>query len=204
VRDVIARIPKEGLSELMAKHGDVEVKGWDYKKYLMIDQHMERAARQAITLGLQHPGPKRVLDLGCGSGYFLFVARHLGHEVMGLDMPDNKLFNDTMALLAIRRIDHQIKPYTPMPDFGMQLDVITGHQVWFNWTGRADPWSNDEWKYFLDDCRSRLASGGHIRFELNPGRDKICRFLTEDTAGFLRQYPGATVSADKSVVEVKA
>ncbi len=202
VREVIGEIPKDGLDALMAKHGETEVKGWNYKKYLTIDQHMERAARQAMEVGLHQSKGLHVLDLGCGSGYFLAVARHLGHEVMGLDMPDYELFNDTLALLAIPRVDHQIKAYTPLPEFDAKFDVITGHQVWFNWTGRAEPWGGDEWKYFLDDCRLRMTDGGRMRFELNPGRRSASRFLTKETAQSLRRYPGATLSDDKRVLSI--
>jgi SAM-dependent methyltransferase len=151
-RKLIAQIPEGGFRVLQVKHGAAEVNGWDYTKYLTLEHHMQRAARQATTLGLHESRPLRVLDLGCGSGYFLATARYLGHEVLGLDMPGNEMFDDTLSLLNIPQVDQVIESFAPLPELGAPFDLITGHQVWFNWTGRKDPWNIHEWSYFLDDC----------------------------------------------------
>ncbi len=204
VRDVMAQISEDGLQALREKYDNVAVDGWDYTKYLDIERHMGRAARQATTVGLHKAAPSRILDLGCGSGYFLAIARHMGHDVLGLDMPDYEMFDDTLALLNVPRVDHVIRAYNPLPNFDRRFDVITGHQVWFNWTGRKEPWSADEWAYFLDDCRSQLAPEGRMRFELNPGRNEEDRYLSEETAEALCRYPGAMLSDDRRVLTVAA
>jgi 2-polyprenyl-3-methyl-5-hydroxy-6-metoxy-1,4-benzoquinol methylase len=44
--------------------------------------------------------PRDTLDLGCGAGYFLFVMRQLGSNVLGLDLED-PIFNDILRVLQI-------------------------------------------------------------------------------------------------------
>jgi len=169
---------------------------------------MQRAAREAMALGLDESEPLNILDIGCGAGYFLAVARHLGHNTTGLDMSDNEVFNDFIALMAIPRVIHCITPFTPLPDFDRRFNLITGFEVRFNWKikrkSRLDRWAYDEWSYFLDDCRSKLAPGGRMRLELNAGKDASYRFLPEDIATRLRGVAGATIPADKSTITVAA
>src|SRR4030095_16454392 len=60
-----------------------------FRKYEdRFDHSLIRNAERVYALGL-HEGPKlRILDLGCGFGYFLYGARTFGHEVVGLDVDD--------------------------------------------------------------------------------------------------------------------
>jgi SAM-dependent methyltransferase len=198
VGEVIAQIPAAELRALQMRH---EGAG-SHKKYLRIEERMQRAARQAIRLGLAESQPMRILDLGCGTGYFLAVARQLGHEVMGLDLADSAVFNDVMTLLKIPRIEHAITPFTPMPEFGVKFDLITAHLVRFNWTDRGQGWTYDVWRYFLDDCRSRLAAGGRVRLALNPGKNPAYTYLPDDIAQSLREYPNAMLAEDKGILTV--
>src|SRR5947209_3588443 len=47
---------------------------------------------RAQDLWLDRSPPLRVLDLGCGAGYFLYVSKYFGHQVLGLDLDDHQLF----------------------------------------------------------------------------------------------------------------
>jgi 2-polyprenyl-3-methyl-5-hydroxy-6-metoxy-1,4-benzoquinol methylase len=49
-----------------------------------------RRARYVTVLGLHKPEPLKILDLGCGSGYFLAVAKHLGFDAIGVDRPSKE------------------------------------------------------------------------------------------------------------------
>ena len=40
--------------------------------------------RRVRDLGLDLGGRKRVLDIGCGTGYFLYICRFLGHDALGI------------------------------------------------------------------------------------------------------------------------
>ena len=207
--EVMARqLPPDQVRAVQERHSGVISKGEHHRKWLDVESHMQRAAREAMALGLDESEPLNILDIGCGAGYFLAVARHLGHNTIGLDMSDNEVFNDFIALMAIPRVIHCITPFTPLPDFDRRFNLITGFEVRFNWKikrkSRLDRWAYDEWSYFLDDCRSKLAPGGRMRLELNAGKDASYRFLPEDIATRLRGVAGATIPADKSTITVAA
>ena len=48
----------------------------------------------AQDLWLDRTPPLRILDLGCGAGYFLYVCRFFGHEGIGVDTDEEPLFRD--------------------------------------------------------------------------------------------------------------
>jgi len=208
--DVLASVPSADLDRIRNKYQSVApgrpdsyISHANTVKYLDARHWLQDAAQRALAIGLDHGQGLRVLDLGCGAGYFLAMARHLGHDILGLDLLDNEMYNDFMGLFGIHRLDHCIVPYESLPELGAPLDLITGFMIWFNWSGRTDSWGVEEWVFFLDDCKTRLNPGGRIWLELNPGRNKDrYLFLTDETAAGLREYPGARVAQDKSLVTV--
>ena len=68
-------------------------------KYLGLKAHVARAVGDAGRLKLLATGPKRILDLGCGAGYFLYALRDQGHDVLGMDLDDDPMYNDIVTLL---------------------------------------------------------------------------------------------------------
>lgn len=204
-------IPKKGLSEIQHKYqttapgaDDAFICHDNTAKYLDAHHWLMNAVRRATTLNLHKSKPLKILDIGCGAGWFLMVARHLGHTVTGLDLADNLMYNDLIKLMNIDRSDHRILPYEPMPESLQSFDLITAYMIFFNWSGREEGWDEKEWTYFLDDCCSRLNPGGCIRLELNPGRQSDrYRYLPDETADILRKYPGASVNKNKSVITVQ-
>jgi SAM-dependent methyltransferase len=202
--DVMAQLPKDGLLAIEEKHSGVIAKGEHHRKWLDVKFHMQRAARDAMKLQLHGSQPLDILDIGCGAGYFLAVARHLGHKITGLDKSNNEVFNDYIALMAIPRVVHSITPLLPLPDFSRPFNLITGFEVRFNWKKERERWTYEEWQYFVADCRSRLALGGQMRLELNPGKDTSYKFLREETAERLRRFSWITVFADKKILTVNA
>ena len=85
-------------------------------KYLDIGYFMRDSAERCYTLGLFDDGrPKRILDLGCGPGYFLCLSRALGHEVVGLDLDDEPLYNELIDYQGIQRLVHPVTPGAPLP-----------------------------------------------------------------------------------------
>src|ERR1700722_1988553 len=72
---------------------------------------------RAQDLWLDRSPPLRILDLGCGAGYFLYVSKCFGHEVLGLDLDDHQLFRDALALLDVRRVVSRIDPNVTLPHF---------------------------------------------------------------------------------------
>jgi SAM-dependent methyltransferase len=93
---------------------------------------------------LHRVAPKQILDLGCGGGFFLFICRHYGHSVTGLDLDEFPLLRELTGLLQVPRVNWTIEPFQSLPDFGQKFDLITAFSTRFNRTGKTD--SSGAWK----------------------------------------------------------
>ena len=141
-------------------------------KYLDAERWLARCERRLRALGLRRPS--RILDIGTGCGYFPFVCRAHGHEVVAIDHPDrDPMYRDVTAALGIDVTDHAVTAREPLPSLGM-FDAITAYMVTFN--GHIVPplWGVAEWAFLLDDLKSRLNPGGAIVLELNREPDGRC------------------------------
>ena len=95
------------------------------RKYLALDYFMRDSAERCFALGLFDDGrPKRILDLGCGPGYFLSLCRSLGHEVVGVDLDDEPLYNELIDFQGIQRIVHAVTLGSPLPPLDGQFDIV--------------------------------------------------------------------------------
>ena len=125
-------------------------------------------------LKLHRSAPKRVLDLGCGGGFFLFILKRLGHSVLGLDVDQFPLFAELLDLFDVRGVVWRIKAFEPLPNLGEKFDWITAFSINFNLHYPGERlWGPAEWDSFLRDLQRHLAPSGRIFFALNPtfGRD---------------------------------
>jgi len=145
----------------------VEDPGEDWPKYLDLERWIEINIRRIREIELDLTRPKRVLDLGCGAGYFLHIAQLLGHEGLGLDLDDLPMFAEITRLLGVRRVISRIEPLTPLPDLGGRFDLITAFMICFNNHKQPDLWDVPEWEFFLDDLAKYLAPRGRVWLELN-------------------------------------
>lgn len=158
---------------------------------------------RAQDLWLDRTRPLRILDLGCGAGFFPYVCRYFGHEALGLDTDSDPLFGATTELLNVRRIISRIHPETPLPDLEQKFDLITAHRVCFHRMGRDEngdwkEWSPDNWKFFINDMRTRfLEEKGRLLLDFNPRRDGSSFFTTELRDCFLSQ--GARIFRSKAL-----
>jgi SAM-dependent methyltransferase len=113
-------------------------------------------------------GNSRVLDLGCGSGYFQLVCEHFGHKAVGLDLDDDPFFNDVIEYLGLERVIHVIKPFQPLPRIeGGPFDAVTAFMTCFNRYSDGAPWQTDEWSYFIDDLATQMRPGGKLIVKFN-------------------------------------
>jgi len=165
-----------------------------------IEINIERAQ----DLWLDRSSPLRILDLGSGAGYFLYVCKHLGHDVLGFDTDREPLFSATIELLNVPRVVGRIDRQTPLPDFGKKFDLVTAHRICFHRIGKARDgieWSAADWEFFVKDIRSRfLNENGRLLLDFNPRPDGSS-FFTPDLRNFFSSR-GAWMFRSKALFSV--
>jgi SAM-dependent methyltransferase len=167
------RIDQARLHDLQKRHGSPQANAPDtwhhYAKYLDIDKFLRINVRRVQYLQLHRSAPKEILDVGCGAGFFLFIAKTCGHQGLGLDTGGIPLFDDLIDLLGVERIIGRIKLLKPLPDLGRKFDLITAFSPAFHGGGGTSwHWGAKEWDYLVSDLEGHLKPGGRIFFGLNP------------------------------------
>ena len=138
---------------------------------------IRRNVEHAQDLSLDRPPPRRILDLGCGPGYFLYIAQKLGHDAVGLDTDEEPIFRDIVRLLGVERIVHRIAPGQPLPIPENKFDLIVSfltcfHRIERMPDGNWRTWSPSDWQFFIDDVRTnQLAPGGSLLLEFHPQKN---------------------------------
>jgi len=134
--------------------------------------------KRAQDLWLDRSKPMRILDLGCGSGFFLYICKYFHHDVVGLDRDTNPMFRATTEFLGVPRIAADVDPLTPLPDPGEKFDLVTAYRICFQRIGQQQSngywkeWGPEEWAFFLNDIRTRfLRPGGRLLLDFNPRLD---------------------------------
>ena len=194
-RRVIETIDPEGFEHIRQRYA-VANPGADWPKYLDLDRWIEINIRRIRELELDLSRPKRILDLGCGAGYFLYIAQLLGHRGIGLDMDRVAMFRDITRLLGVRRVVQRIDALRPLPDFGQKFDLITAFMICFNNHKMPDLWKVPEWDFFLDDLAKHLKPRGRVWLELNQEYDGT--FYTSELKEFF-QKRGARINEHKLI-----
>ena len=138
------------------------------KKYFNTAYWLRQNVQRALYLGLNRIQPINILDIGCGFGYFPYVGKFYGHNVIGIDLPGDTLFHKASEFLDIERRDITITPHTPLPDFGQKFDLVTSFQVCFNGHIEGEIWQQKEWDFFLEDLfANHINPNGKLYLELN-------------------------------------
>lgn len=162
---ILATIDAERLAEIRARwstpHPDDR-----REKYLDVGLWIDVNLRRVALAGLHHGYRRRVLDLGCGCGYFLYICKLFGHQVEGIDRPEpDSMYTDMRRLLGVPCIGHEIRAFEPLPELG-HFDVVTAHMVCFNGHNSSALWGPAEWQWLLEAIPARTWS-----IELNAERD---------------------------------
>lgn len=159
---------------------------------------------RAQDLWLDRAGPLRILDLGCGAGYFLYVSQFFGHETLGLDTDNEPLYGATTELLKVKRFIFRIEPSVPLPALGQRFDLVTAHRVCFHRLrrspeGQPREWTLAQWAFFIKDVRENLLlPNGRLLLDFNPRADGSSFFTRELRAFFLTQ--GARLFRSKALL----
>jgi SAM-dependent methyltransferase len=192
---IIETIDKARFEQIRHRYA-VENPGADWPKYLDLERWIAINLRRARELELDLAPPKRILDLGCGAGYFLYIARLLGHEGVGLDMDRVAMFRDVTSLLGVRRVVQRVEAFRPLRDLPGKFDLITAFMVCFNNHKQPNLWGVPEWEFFLHDLSKHLAPGGRVWLELNQEYDGT--FYTPELKAFF-QRRGAKLNQQKVI-----
>jgi SAM-dependent methyltransferase len=171
-QEIIKGIDSAGFAKIREKFS-VPGERTHWPKYLDAGRWLPLNIRRAQELRLTaRARPLRILDLGSGAGYFLLVARHLGHSGVGLDIPEPPMYGELFELFGLKRMVWEINAYEPLPDLGERFDMVTAFSICFNAHKRSDLWTPKEWAFFLDDLEKRfLRPGGEIFLGMNPEED---------------------------------
>lgn len=167
---VIETIDPVAFEQIRQRYGASNLTD-DWRKYLDLDRWMTINIRRIRDIELDLARRKRILDLGCGAGYFLHIAQLLGHTGLGLDLDRVRMFTEITSLLGVRRVIGRIQAFHSLPDFGQKFDLITAFMICFNSHRRPNLWGVAEWNFFLDDIAKHLAPRGRVWLELNRESD---------------------------------
>jgi SAM-dependent methyltransferase len=195
IRRVIETIDPAGFEQIRRRYA-VADPGADWPKYLDLDRWIGVNIRRIRQLELDLARPKQILDLGCGAGYFLYIAHLLGHSGVGLDMDRLPMFREITQLLGVRRVVQRIDAFRPLPNFGQKFDVITAFMICFNNHKMPGLWGVPEWEFFLNDLAKYLKPRGRVWLELNQEYDET--FYTPQLKEFF-QRRGAKIDEQKVI-----
>ena len=191
---VIETIDPKGFEQIRQRYS-VKGPSLDWPKFLNLERWIDINIRRTRDIELDLGRPKRILDLGCGAGYFLYIVQLLGHDGLGLDLDQLPMFGDLTSLLGVRRVIWQIKAFDPLPDLG-KFDLITAFLICFNRHKQANVWGVPEWEFFLNDLAKHLTPRGRVWLELNKEYDGT--FYTPELKQFF-QKRGAKIDRHKVI-----
>ena len=124
---------------------------------------------------------KRIIDLGTGAGWMVYLCKQFGHESYGTDIQRRPEYEEGYKFLGIENnISGDLVYINKKLTIEGKYDFITSFRSFIGQKPRA--WEKDEWKFFLSDCRDHLNDGGHIYLSCNSGSklDSYYRTLPEN------------------------
>ncbi|HEV3029959.1 MAG TPA: methyltransferase domain-containing protein [Planctomycetota bacterium] len=171
--------------------------GSPFRKYHDKMEHsFVRNAERVFTIGLHQSPGLRILDIGCGFGYFMYAAERFGHRTVGVDLPDPYL-QEVTDLLGLKKVLHRIEPFQPLPELpGGPFDLITAFATCFDSAGFNGQWGVKEWQYFMKDLKRFMAPGCRMHFKFNQytgGGSKSgidCRSVPTDLGDYFHSLGG--------------
>jgi SAM-dependent methyltransferase len=158
---VLAGLDQNRLAQIQKRYAG--------EKYADVEQWLRVNRERVQDLKLHRSPPQRVLDLGCGGGFFLFILKRIGHPVLGLDVDESPLFKELLETFDVPRTVFRIQPFESLPNLEQQFDWITAFSIGFDRSRATNSrWGPGEWDFLLRDLQRRLAPGGKIYLTVNP------------------------------------
>ena len=145
------------------------VRGTGMEKFGDIHEQSGKARKWSNMLGLEaglYDGthkPLRILDLGCGLGYFVRYFRILGHDTTGLDLP-GPIHGAAAEIMGNDFVEHEIS-VERLPEQLVGLDVVTMCDVSCRSWMRVYP-------ELIRDLSTRMNPGGRALFSFHIGDEE--------------------------------
>jgi SAM-dependent methyltransferase len=158
---------------LVKKYNSIKI---NQKKYLDLSFWIERKIITTNTLIDDlciNNKSCNFFEIGPGPGHMAYMLKSLGHKVIGMDIPQQDLYNDLFELFGERKITHQIQPEQPIPKIHERIDHIFAISACFFRVG--DKKSNhrlftlEEWYFFINDLKKlKLNKNAKFYMTMNP------------------------------------
>ena len=145
-----------------------------YEKYLELDKWLNENLKRAFRLSLHKKEKTLILDLGCGPGYFLYICKHFGHDVYGLDLNNNSMYNTLISKFNIPRFISEIKAFESLSlNTQLKFNLVTAFMITFNDHKTLNEWDLEQWDFFLEDIKNNyLLDDGKIFININASNDQ--------------------------------
>jgi hypothetical protein len=165
----IARIGVDALFDEIVPEG---ARGG--KKYLDLTGCIASNHTTVRALRLHRSPPLSILDLGCGSGVFCFVAKAFGHMAIGLERSRVKRRINYAGLHRLDGVTVSTQEIAPMQQIrrddvlaNHRFDLINGAAIMFN-VWKSELWDAESYLFLLRDLRDNfLNEGGRIILRFN-------------------------------------
>ncbi len=158
-------------------------------KYFDYNQFLSEAINEAFIMGITNKEKKCILDISCGTGYFAWVCREIGHDVVVTDHP-NIPYEKIRKILNMPYIVHTFtkNSYNKLPFNKNSFDYIKATRVL-----PMSFWIETIWENFLYDCYNILKSNGIVliypNVNLQCGYNSLTRILEiEDIKKLFKLY----------------
>lgn len=160
----------------------------NYAKYFDLNKFIRYHLRLVRLLGLDvSKSRKRVMDIGCGAGIFLYICKTYGHDVLGIEVA-SAMYADMAKALGVDLRASPVVAFERQPKEITGFDWITAIAIKFDrldWGPQsAEPWKLEEWQFFIEDMATRLNAGGHMLIKPNymvkPSDDAPGHFFADD------------------------
>ena len=145
----------------------VELQGLGSSKYIDVEHWIRENVDRYVRYALHRP-PGRVLDVGCGSGFFLVVCRHMERRALGVDWDVDPLYGQQTEFFGVERVLHRVRPGDYLPPLDGRFALVTAFQTGFN----EDPlsrrtWATEEWLGYFAAARRVLEPRGRVFVHFN-------------------------------------
>lgn len=204
-RDLLSSIDVEGFHRRFTEDPEQQALGGrGSSKYTDLEQWLRVAVERWYGFGFHRLPPRsRLLDIGCGSGFFLLTARQFGHDAVGLDLDLDPLYNAQIEFFDLERVNHLITPADPLPPFEEPFDAVTAFMACFHWDIPSDvPWTPSEWAQFLPALRNVVADDGRVLLWLNHNR-VTGSYLTDEVLATVQADPAFRVRAFANCLDLR-